>query len=94
MTKKHFDQEELVKIAHLSSLELNDEEITLFGSQLEVLLTYVDELAEVAIVDGVDVVRNINVFREDRAVMIDSAPLLAQAPAKEGTSIVVPKILD
>ena len=90
----HCAIEELLKLAELSALQLDDEEVKAFGPQLEVLLEYLDELNEVQIIKGLDAARNINVFREDRVVITDSKGCLEQAPLLSGTAIVVPRILD
>lgn len=87
-------KDELLKLAKLSSLKLSEEEIQQFGEQLEVLLTYLNELNEVRPPKGQEGARSINVFREDRIIQADPTLAVEQAPRLEGTSIIVPKILE
>lgn len=89
-----FDTEELLKIAELSALRLDEDEVGAFCKQLKILLEYIEELQEVTVTQGLEPTRNINVFREDKIVITDSQPLINQAPVLDGTSIVVPKIID
>jgi aspartyl-tRNA(Asn)/glutamyl-tRNA(Gln) amidotransferase subunit C len=90
----NFNLDELRKIAKLSSLQLNDEEIKAFALQIKTVLEYLEELDEVQVTDGREIVRNINVCREDKPIETDSSRLLAQAPETMQTYFVVPKILD
>ncbi len=89
-----FDAEELLKIAELSALRLDEDEVQAFCEQLKILLEYIEELKEVTVTQGLEPTRNINVFREDKIVVTDSQPIINQAPVLDGTSIVVPKIID
>ncbi|MBU1008119.1 Asp-tRNA(Asn)/Glu-tRNA(Gln) amidotransferase subunit GatC [Candidatus Dependentiae bacterium] len=89
-----FSKEELLKLAQLSSLKLYDDEIEYLREQLQKTLDYTEELAQFETKLEHEAVKTINVFREDKAIQKDSAPLLAQAPATKETYFVVPKILD
>lgn len=87
-------EEELRTIARLSFMQLDEEEIRIFCLYISKVLEHMGELQQVQFTAGHETVRMINVFREDKAVPTDSAPLLAQAPQVEGTHFVVPKVLD
>lgn len=89
-----FNKEDLLVIAKLSALELNDEEINLFTKQIGGILSYVNKLQEVDTSVNADPVRNQNIFREDIVQPCNADAVLAQAPEREGRYIVVPNILD
>ena len=89
-----FDKEELRKIASLSSLRLEDQELDAFASQITTILDYMEEFNAVELSETQDTVRNINVFREDTIVACDSAPLLDQAPETHETYFVVPRVIE
>ena len=89
-----FEVPEVLKIAELSALKLNDEEAKAFATQLRNLLEYFAEIQQVETPEIQKDVRMINVFREDKAIPTDSAPILGQAPEREGDYFVVPKILE
>ncbi len=90
----HFSKEDLLGIAKLSALELNDHEIELFTDQIRTIIAYVDQLQEVGVLVEADAVRNQNIFREDVVQLGNADAILAQAPQREDRFIVVPKILD
>lgn len=87
-------KEEVLRLAEISSLKLNDQEVEAFRDQLAKTLEYTSELEEFESQEEHDAVKTINVFREDKSRQKDSAPLLAQAPQTKETYFVVPKILD
>jgi aspartyl-tRNA(Asn)/glutamyl-tRNA(Gln) amidotransferase subunit C len=89
-----FNKQDLLHIAHLSALTLEESEIDVFTNQIKTILTYVDELQQVTLSHQAESVSNVNVFREDIAVKADSASVLAQAPLKDDNYFTVPKILD
>ena len=89
-----FNQDELLRIAHLSGLTLDNKEIALFTDQINAILTYVDQLQAVPAAENAFGTRTVNVFREDKALQKDSAAILAQAPEADEGYFVVPKILD
>ena len=90
----NFGKEELLKLAHLSSLHLDEKEVTLFTEQLKTILDYIDVLQQVKTTEEAECVRNRNVFREDTIKQTNSEKILAQAPQKKETYFSVPKILD
>lgn len=89
-----FNKEELLKIAHLSALKIDDKEIDIFVEQIKTILSYVDQLQQVPQSAETLPVRNINFFREDIAIQCDSSEILAQAPERNETYFVVPTILE
>lgn len=89
-----FTKEELLRVAELSALKLEDSEIEAFVVQLKTVLDYAEELSGCAITHEQECVRNINVFRDDKVVAKDSAVILAIAPQTEDSYFVVPAILE
>jgi aspartyl-tRNA(Asn)/glutamyl-tRNA(Gln) amidotransferase subunit C len=89
-----FNKQELLSIAKLSALKLEDKEIDLFEQQIKSILAYVDQLQQVPISSAVSHIGNSNIFREDVAVKKDSTDILAQAPETDENYFTVPKILD
>lgn len=89
-----FTKEELLRIAELSALKLEDHEIDAFVVQLKTVLDYASELSACAITQEQECVRNINVFRDDKVVVKDPAAILAIAPQTEDSYFVVPAILE
>jgi aspartyl-tRNA(Asn)/glutamyl-tRNA(Gln) amidotransferase subunit C len=90
----NFSKKELLKLAGLSSLQLEEDEIEALRDSLSKTIDYTDQLESFQSTEEHDAVKTINVFREDKAIQKDSAPLLKQAPEKKATYFVVPKILD
>ncbi len=85
------------KVAQLARLELSEDQIALYTSQLEKILGYVAQLEQV---DTQDVpptsraVEVINVLREDLVKSTNIRnQLLDQAPEREGYFYRVPKIM-
>lgn len=68
----HITAQTLEQLASLSALELSAEETTLFANDIERILTYVDQLAELD-TDGVEPTYQVtglhNVWREDEATV-------------------------
>lgn len=89
-----FNKEELLHIAHLSALKLDDKEIDLFVDQIKTILGFVDQLKEVKISTQAESVHNVNIFREDTAIKTDASAIMEQAPVVDGPYFAVPKILD
>ena len=89
-----FNKEELLKIAQLSALKLEENEVKLFSNQIASILSYVDQLQEVTITTDVQPIRNTNIFRDDVAQKGNADAVLAQAPQTEERYFIVPKILE
>lgn len=88
------ERTDILKLAELSALTLSEKEIDTLLSDLQNIISYVDQLGEVVLNNNQPSTKNQNIFREDQAQTTDSAPLLAQAPERFGDYFVVPKIVD
>ena len=93
------EKEEIQHIADLAHLELTDEELEKYGSQLSGVLDYIDELKEVDTAEvqpTAQVTGLTNVTRADEAVQWpqdEVAAALGQAPEREGRLIKVRRVL-
>jgi aspartyl-tRNA(Asn)/glutamyl-tRNA(Gln) amidotransferase subunit C len=77
-------REEVVKIAQLARIELSEEEVEKFRTELSVVLDYVEELKSVD-VSGLEEVSQVtglvNVQREDKVVLAENhEAIFSQAP--------------
>ena len=91
---KNVSTEEIVKLAQLSAITLTDQEIEHLRAQLAKTIRYTQQLEKFETTTEHDTIRNINVFREDKAMTKDSSDLLEAAPQVSQTYFVVPKILE
>lgn len=87
-------KEELLKIAEMSSLKLDESEIAWMQDQLSKTVEYTKQLDQVLLEEEHDTVKTINVFREDKPVKKDASKIRAQTPKITKNHFVVPKILD
>ena len=90
-------REEVEHVAHLARLEFSGEELERFTRELSSILDYVAKLSEVD-TSGVEPTYNAlrleNRFRDDE--VRESFPpeeILENAPEREGTSFVVPRVI-
>lgn len=81
-------------IALISRIEIKPEEIVPLAHQLEQVLTYAARVVNVASDVEEPSMRRVNVYREDIAVPCNPAPILAQAPLREGDYFGVPAIIE
>tara|TARA_B100001250_G_C19369928_1_gene601493 strand:- start:228 stop:515 length:288 start_codon:yes stop_codon:yes gene_type:complete len=85
------------KVAHLARLELPEDQIETYTSQLEEILSYVDQLQAIDTTNVPPTTRAvevINVMREDLVeINCSREDILNQAPKREGDFFRVPKIL-
>lgn len=88
-----FSKEELRNVAKLAALQLDEQELNLLAEQLQTIIQYTEQLQEVTSNLEAPSVRNRNIFRADEIKQSDTESLLSQAPQREGTYFVVPKIL-
>lgn len=86
--------EEVRYIAHLSRIEVREDEIAGLCKDLDEVLTYVARVQEFASASEDLPHKNINVMREDVVIPTDPKPLLAQAPEREDDYYVVPAVLE
>ncbi len=90
----NFEKEELLKIAELSGLTLDLEEIELFRQRLTMLIDYSAQLDQVNIEElPLETQTNVNVFRKDKVIKSNSEKVLEQAPEKIDHYFIVPKII-
>lgn len=92
MTK--ISKEEVLHIARMSAIELQEHEIDPMIVQLEQMLSYAYRVTQIAAHGEESSMKNSNVMRKDLVVSQNPAPIIAQAPEHEGNYFVVPKILD
>ena len=91
-------QEEVLKIARLARLSLTKEEVALYQQHLGRVLDYIAELNKLetpkdAFVKHIPA--DAGAFREDAAVSFpDHDALIANAPASENNSFLLPTVLD
>ena len=92
------DETQVRRVALLSRLELSDQEVSQFSTQLSAIVEYIEKLNELD-TDNVEPLAHClpvhNVFREDlpRPSLSNNAAL-ANAPDREEEYFKVPKILD
>ena len=86
------------RISQLAAIELSDEEKKMFQSQLENILSYIDQLNEINISDIHDedkIKLSLNVLRnDDPKKSISQEYVQKNAPEFNNNHISVPKILD
>lgn len=87
-------REEVKKIAHMSALELPDDEIESTMKRLEEVLSYAARVSQVAADVQEPSSKNSNVFREDIAKPSDAEAILERAPEREDNFYVVPSIIE
>ncbi len=87
-------KEELLNIAHLSSLKLDEAEVDTLINEISTILSYVEQIQSADILRESAQSRPVNVMREDVAVKKESSVLLDLAPVRDGNYFVVPSILD
>ena len=87
-------KEEVLKIAQLSKIAINEQEIEEIVRRFQDILNYAERVQDIAKEVDIPSSKNINVDREDVIVSSDPAKILAQAPQAEDNYFVVPKILD
>ena len=93
----HISADDFRKVATLARLDLPDDRIEIYTSQLESILGYVDQLQAVDTTDVPPTTRAVevvNVTRVDGVTPTDvREDILDQAPNREGDFYRVPKIL-
>jgi aspartyl-tRNA(Asn)/glutamyl-tRNA(Gln) amidotransferase subunit C len=89
--------QDVERVALLARLQLTDEELHTMTRQLQTILRYIDQLAELntdnvpPLAHAVDVA---NVFRADEVCpSLDRAAALANAPHTDGECYLVPAVL-
>ncbi|WP_138479731.1 Asp-tRNA(Asn)/Glu-tRNA(Gln) amidotransferase subunit GatC [Dyadobacter bucti] len=92
------DQESLKKIANLARLEIKPDEEDALLASMDSVLTWMDQLNEIN-TEGVEplthIMDEVNNWREDVGVnSLTREEALANAPAKNDTYIMVPKVIE
>ena len=94
----HISREEVERIAALARLSLSNDEAERMATELDTILGYVETLAEVdteGIAPTSHVIPLPTPLREDRGgPSLDPEVALANAPEREGTAFVVPKVIE
>jgi aspartyl-tRNA(Asn)/glutamyl-tRNA(Gln) amidotransferase subunit C len=85
-------------IAHLARIAVNDDEIEHLQGELNAILAFVEQLAEVD-VSGVEPMTSVTpMTMKKRADVVtdggDPEAILTNAPAREGDYFVVPKVVE
>lgn len=92
------DQESLKKIAHLARLDIKPEEEAGILASMDSVLTWMEQLNEVD-TNGVEplthILDEVNNWREDIGVnSMSREDALANAPSKNSSYIMVPKVIE
>jgi aspartyl-tRNA(Asn)/glutamyl-tRNA(Gln) amidotransferase subunit C len=87
-------REDIIKLAHLSNIKVDEQEIVHLTREIEAVLDYASCLKELATHTDIQALpKNTNIFRQDQVIKTDPTPLLEQAPEREGDYYVVPVII-
>ncbi len=95
---QQIDKAMVQRVAHLSRLELSEQELTLFSGQLGAIVGYIQKLDELDVA-GVEPLAHClpvhNVFREDTVKpSLTTEQALQNAPDRQDDYFKVPQILD
>lgn len=91
-------RDDVLHLAQLSSLQLADDEIDALQGDLESIVAYINQLAELD-TSGVEPTYQVtdleNVYRDDTVIDygVSREDLLARAPEQASSSVKVPKVL-
>jgi aspartyl-tRNA(Asn)/glutamyl-tRNA(Gln) amidotransferase subunit C len=91
---ENITQEEVLKIAALSKIEIEQQDIPELVRRLQNVLSYAERVQDIAKEAEIVLFKNINADREDVVVSSDTQAILKQAPQEENGYFVVPKIID
>ena len=90
-------KDEVIHVANLSRLDMDEESIDMFAGQIGTILEYIDTLKQVdteGIIPTSHAISLTNAFREDvEKEHLDRDLSLANAPEKEDGNFVVPKVI-
>ncbi len=92
------NRDDVLHIAKLSKLELTEDEISMYSSQLSDILTYIeklDQLDTTGVEPTMNIVGKINAFREDKIIeSISIEKALKNAPSVEDNHFAVPRVIE
>ena len=93
---KKITQEELIKLAHLSRLKLEEHELIALVDEVEAVLQYAHRVSDLAqsSVSYTKPCKNVNIVRPDVVQSTNPAEILKQAPECDQNYFVVPAILE
>lgn len=94
----NINQNVISKLARLSKLKFNEDEMKLISNDLSKMLDFINQLQDLD-TEGTDplihVNEEINNWREDQVQgMISQEEALSNSPVKDGTYFKLPKVLD
>ena len=94
----NINQNVISKLARLSKLKFNEDEMKLISNDLSKMLDFINQLQDLD-TEGIDplihVNEEINNWREDQAQgMISQEEALSNSPVKDGTYFKLPKVLE
>jgi aspartyl-tRNA(Asn)/glutamyl-tRNA(Gln) amidotransferase subunit C len=92
------DADTVRRIAHLARIKVADEEIEHLRGELNAILAFVEQLAQVN-VDGVEPMTSVTPMQMKKRPDVvtdggDVEAVLANAPAREGDFFLVPKVVE
>lgn len=88
-------KEEVLKIAHISQLRLDENEVEPLIKHMQSLLSYAECIQHVVVdEDQYASTKNINKMRDDIILNTDSQALINAAPEHEHNYFVVPKVIE
>lgn len=88
-------KEEVLRLAEISKITIDLQDIDSIIEQLEGVLSYAQCVQEcVSNLEEESSNKNINIFREDKVISTDSESILSRAPEREENFFVVPSILE
>lgn len=87
-------KEEVIKIAALSCIAIEEHKLDALVEQLESVLSYAERVTQIAADADEQLTKNINVFRDDVVISFDSQQVMKEAPESDENYFVVPKIVD
>ncbi len=90
-------KQEVLHVAHLARLEIDDADVERFAGQIGTILDYVDTLKQVdttGVAATSHAITLTNAFRADEVKdQLDPEDALANAPEKDGGAFIVPKVI-
>jgi aspartyl-tRNA(Asn)/glutamyl-tRNA(Gln) amidotransferase subunit C len=90
-------EEEVIHVANLARLEIDDTALKKFSGQIREVLDYIDTLNQVdttGVPPTSHAISQVNAFREDRVQgQLDREDALSNAPETEDGTFVVPKVV-